>query len=574
MGKNDRRAFLANLLAGQFQEQIGYDISRDPLVKKYGNKTSPLNLKKSRSGLTQYSGVWSDEQKLHLLRRTQFGAKPSALASLSGMTMSQAVDALVNTVPPVPSPPVNYFENIYPDASGIPLGSTWINANYGDGTTNYYREVSLRAWWMKNCIDQGLSIQEKMILFWHNTFVTESNVVGYAVAQYRYLDLLRTHALGNFKTLVKAITLNPMMLIYLNGHYNVKNSPDENYARELQELFTIGKGSNLWNEDDVKAAAKVLTGHRVDFATMTYYFDSTKHETANKQFSSFYNNTVITGQSGANGANELDDLLNMIFAQNQTVAKFLCRKLYRFFVYYDIDATIESTIISGLATTLINNNWDIKPVLLQLFKSDHFYDSLSMDCYIRTPMDYYIGLMRTTDVQIPGTLNLEDYWRAYYVPAYLCEQNGMDPGSPPSVSGWPAFYQTPMYHEMWINSDTLPKRMKASDAYFTNYGWWASPTYQVKCDVLHFAQTLSDPSDPVAVVNECIQYLLALTLSQSLKDYYRSILLSGQTQNYYWTNAWNDYTNNPGNTTYEGIVRGRLQLMLTEMCRMAEHHLC
>jgi uncharacterized protein (DUF1800 family) len=365
-----------------------------------------------------------------------------------------------------------------------------------------------------------------------------------------------------------------MMLYYLNGHYNIKNSPDENYARELQELFTIGKGPNLWNEDDVKAAAKVLTGYRVDQGSLTTSFDSTKHETANKQFSAFYNNTVITGQSGANGANELDDLLNMIFAKDQIVAKHLCRKIYRFFVYYDIDATIETDIISGMATTLINNNWNIKPVLLQLFKSDHFYDTLSMDCYIRTPMDFYLGLARTLNIQIPISTPIEDYWRAYYIFAYYCEQNGMDPGSPPSVSGWPAFYQTPQFHQMWINSDTLPKRMKMNDALFTNYGVWASPNYQVKCDVLAFVQTLSDPADPVAVIDECVLYLLGLTLSQSMKDYFKSILLSGQSQNYYWTNAWNDYINSPGNATFEGIVKGRLQLMLTEMCRLAENHLC
>lgn len=574
MGDSNRRDFLRQLFTQSSLKDAPYDINQDELFKKYSNKQSPLGFKRKRAGLSQYTGPWTNEQKLHLLRRTMFGVSPASLASIGSMTMSQAVDALINTPPPTPAPPVNYYENLYPDPTSVPLGATWVNAGYGDGTANYYRELSLRAWWVKNILDQGLSIHEKMTLFWHNHFVCESNVVGFAIAQYRYLNLLRTHALGNFKTFIKEITKEPMMLYYLNGHYNIKNSPDENYARELQELFTIGKGPNLWNEDDVKAAAKVLTGYRVDQATLTTSFDSTKHETANKQFSAFYNNTVITGQIGANGANELDDLLNMIFAKDQLVAKHLCRKIYRFFVYYDIDATIETDIISGMATTLINNNWNIKPVLLQLFKSDHFYDTLSMDCYIRTPMDFYLGLARTLNIQIPTSTPIEDYWRAYYIFAYHCEQNGMDPGSPPSVSGWPAFYQTPQFHQMWINSDTLPKRMKVNDALFTNYGVWASPNYQLKCDVLAFVQTLSDPSDPVAIIDECVMYLLGLTLSQSMKDYFKSILLSGQSQNYYWTNAWNDYITNPGNATFEGIVKGRLQLMLTEMCRLAENHLC
>lgn len=574
MGDYNRKQFLTDLLPKGQKSKDSYDILKDEIFKKYANKNSPLGLKKSRAGLSQYTGVWGEKQKIHLLRRTMFGVDPSILASIGSMTMSQTVDALINNAPSNPAPPLNYYENLYADPTGVVVGTTWVNSTYGDGTVNAYRENSIKAWWIDNMVNQSLSIHEKMVLFWHNHFVTESNVVGDARLQYFYLDLVRTHALGNFKTFVKEITMNPMMLYYLNGHYNIKNSPDENYARELQELFTIGKGTNLWDEDDVKAAAKVLTGHRVNNPNTNYLFDPTKHETANKIFSAFYNNTVITGQSGAAGANELDDLLNMIFAQDQIVAKFICRKIYRFFLYYDIDSTIESTIIDGLAQTLINNSWNIKPVLLQLFKSDHFYDVLTMDCYIRTPIDYYVGLARTLGCQTPGTTPLEDYYRANYYWAYLAEQAGMELGSPPSVSGWPAFYQVPYFHEMWINSDTLPKRMRSSDMLFTNNGLYVSATYKIKCDVLVFVQTLSDPSDPVAVVDDCIKYLLALTLSQSLKDYYKTILLSGQTQNYYWTNAWNDYINNPGNTTYEGIVRTRLQLMLTELCIMAENHLC
>jgi uncharacterized protein (DUF1800 family) len=428
---------------------------------------------------------------------------------------------------------------------------------------------------MKNILNQGLSIMEKMIVFWHNSLVTSSDVVGDSRLLYKYFSMLRTNALGNYKVFVKEVTKDPMMLFYLNGHYNVKNSPDENYAREVQELFTSGKGPNMWTEDDVKAAAQVLTGYRADTNTITTSFDPTKHETGNKLFSAFYNNTTIVGQSGVNGANELDDFLNMVFANDQIVAKHICRKIYRFFVYYDIDNTIESTIINGMAQTFINNAWDIKPVLLQLFKSDHFFDTLSMDCYIRTPMDYYLGTARTFDLQISPLIDVIDYHKAHYALATLCEQNGMDPGSPPSVSGWPAFYQTPQYHEMWINSDTLPKRMRNSDTLLTTNGYYVSGTYQIKYDTLAFVAGLTTPSDPDAVVNQCVKYFLALTLSQSLKDDFKSILLGpGQTNNIYWTNAWNDYIGSPGNITYVNIVRTRLQDMLTKLLQMAEHHLC
>jgi uncharacterized protein (DUF1800 family) len=366
-----------------------------------------------------------------------------------------------------------------------------------------------------------------------------------------------------------------MMLFYLNGHYNVKNSPDENYARELQELFTLGKGAGLWNEDDVKEAAKVLTGWRVDTVNVTSYFDPVRHETVNKQFSAFYNNAVITGQAGAAGANELDALLNLIFANDQLVAKHLCRKIYRFFMYYDIDTTIENTIISGMAQTLINNNWEILPVLSQLFKSDHFYDALSMDCLIRTPMDYFLGMARTANIAVPNLLTdtVENH-KACYSLATLCEQTGMNPGNPPNVAGWQAYMQTPYYHQLWINSDTIPKRMRYTDQLLSNGGIYVSANTQLRIDVLAFAQSLNTPQDPDALVDQCVKYFLALTLSQSLKDSYKSILLGpGQTQNSYWTNAWNDNINNPGNTTFKGIVTTRLRDFLTKMLRMAEHHL-
>ena len=552
-----------------------YDVNTDPLVKKYGNKSLPLGIKHSRSGLSAYTGVWGEKQKIHLLRRTMFGVKKTDLDALNGLSMDQAVDMLLNPVQPSIGEPVNYYESIYPDPTGVLPGDSWVLAPYGDNTVDYYRYLSFRAWWMRNILEQPMSILQKMTLFWHNTFVTEFNVVGDSRLLYNYYNLLRTQALGNYKTFIKEISKNPMMLFYLNGHYNVKNSPDENYARELQELFTIGKGTTLWNEDDVKAAAKVLTGWRVDTNNITSFFDPTRHETVNKQFSAFYNNAVINGQTGPAGAGELDDLLNLIFANNQLVAKHLCRKIYRFFMYYDIDTTIENNIISGMAQTLINNNWEILPVLNQLFKSDHFYDALSMDCLIRNPMDYFLGLARTTNIAIPDLLtNTLEHHKACYSLATLCEQTGMNPANPPNVAGWQAYMQTPFYHQLWINSDTIPKRMRYTDQLLSNNGIYVSANTQLRINVLAFAQSLDTPSDPDALVNQCVKYFLALTLSQSLKDNFKSILLGpGQTQNSYWTNAWNDYINNPGNTTFQGIVTTRLRDFLTKLLRMAEHHL-
>src|SRR5205823_4891756 len=139
-----------------------------------------------------------------------------------------------------------------------------------------------------------------------------------------------------------------------------------------------------YTENDVKAAAKILTGYTVNTITATSAFDATRHDTTNKQFSAFYNNTVITGQSGANGQNELDDLLNMIFATNE-VAMYICRRIYRFFVYGNIDSTIETNVITPLAAIFRSNNYELKPVLSALFKSEHFFDVLTQGAMIKSP---------------------------------------------------------------------------------------------------------------------------------------------------------------------------------------------
>jgi hypothetical protein len=264
----------------------------------------------------------------------------------------------------------------------------------------------------------------------------------------------------------------------------------------------------------------------------------------------------------------------MIFAKDQIVAKHLCRKIYRFFIYYDIDTNVENTIISGMAQTLINNNWNVKPVLLQLFKSDHFYDTLTMDCLIRTPMDYFLGNLRTFGIVPPNTLSTNQEYKAYYTAAGYLESLGMNPGDPPNVSGWPAYYQIPQFHQMWINSDTLPKRMRYTDALFTNSGLWtaAAPAYTFKCDVLAFAQTLSNPADPNALVDEVVKYALAIGLSQSMKDSFKMILTDNLADSY-WTTAWNNYINNPGNMTYATTVQTRLRDMFTKLLRLAESHL-
>ena len=184
------------------------------------------------------------------------------------------------------------------------------------------------------------------------------------------------------------------MLRYLNGYVNTASAPDENYARELQELFTLGKGPAVqYTEADVRTAARVLTGWRINTTNYTSYFDATRHDTAAKVFSSFYGGKTITGKTGAAGATETDELIDMIFLKDE-VSKFICRRLYRWFVYYKIDAAVELNIIEPLAKIFRDNNYEIKPVMRALLQSEHFYDVLNQGCLIKSPVDLIVGHLR------------------------------------------------------------------------------------------------------------------------------------------------------------------------------------
>lgn len=572
MSKVKRRAFLEEVINSKMEnEAVVKDVKDDKIFRQYANGSLPTHLGKSTSGLTAYTGQWTDIEVIHLLRRATFGVKQSDVDYFVSMTMDQAVTGLLDTVPPIPAAPVNNYTTGVPDMTGVFPGQSWVNATY-EQMVDFQREYSLKAWWTGLMVNQNSSLYEKMVYFWHNHFAIEYDIVGDARKSYNHYMLLRAHALGNFKALVREMTTDPAMLVYLNGYLNVNYAPDENYARELQELFTVSKEYlPHYTEGDVQKAARVLTGWRINNSTLLSYFDPSLHSTSNKQFSNYYNNTVINGQSGMNGALETDQLINMVFSKFET-AKYICSKLYRFFVYYVIDTNVENNVIIPLANILINNNFEIKPVLMALFKSEHFYDMLSQGCFIRTPLDYVIGTLRTFEVNIPNNLSIPEKYSIWGAIHNYSGYMNLTVGQPPNVAGWPAYYQTPEFHEIWINSTTLPRRQSFTDM-MLNGGFTAGTSATIKIDFLAFTSNFAQAGDPDALVNYYVKMLLGLPISVAHHDNIKSILLSGQSQNYYWTNAWNNYVANP-NIPNTNIVSTRIRTVLLELTRLAEHHLC
>ena len=528
------------------------------------------------TGLNPYTGPFTQTELQHLLKRTLFGASKADLDYFAGRTLPDVLGELLNPAVLIPPPPIKEYTTsttaTTPDTA-IAVGATWVGDLNNDGTVQSQRRASFKKWWMGLMINQDRSVLEKMTLFWHNHFATETNDVSNAQYIYRHHQLLRTNALGNFKTLTRAVTVDSAMLVYLNGQLNTRTAPDENYGRELQELFCCGKGpDSLYTEADVKAAARVLTGWRNNNTTMTSYFDSTRHDTNPKVFSAFYNNTVIAGRTGTTAGDiELDEMLTMIF-NVQEVAKYICRRIYRWFVYYDIDASVESNIITPLANIFRSNNYEIKPVLQALLQSEHFFDVLSRGCQIKSPVDLVVGMCREFPMAFqPSSDYITNYAHWNYMVTWVSNMQ-QNIGDPPDVSGWKAYYQEPQFYQIWINSDTLPKRNQFTDTMIvTGYSFGGK---RIQVDGLALVQQLNTPSDPNALINQLTSYLYRIDLSDASKTQLkRDILLSGQTSDHYWTDAWNLYISNPGNTANTTTVRNKIRDLLKYLLNLAEYQL-
>ncbi|HMU44758.1 MAG TPA: DUF1800 domain-containing protein [Chitinophagaceae bacterium] len=526
------------------------------------------NIKKKNrlfAGLSPYSGSWTVNEVTHLLKRTMFGAKKIDIDHFLALSPGAAVDELLNNIS-VPSPPVRDYglledDGVFYDDLGVAIGQTWVNdpntasAPEIRGQINGRRVDSLRKWWAGLIINQDRSIQEKMVLFWHHHFSVQESEIGNAQFLYRHHDLLRTNALGNFKTLVREVTIDPAMLVHLNGYLNSKQAPDENYAREMQELFTVGKGNDsLYTENDVIAAARVLTGWRINEDPLGSYLDTSAHDTGSKTFSAFYNNTTISGSTDPD--QELDALMDMIFNTTEA-ARFICRKLYKWFVYYDIDETTETDVIIPMADILISNNYDVKPALEALFKSDHFFDVLNQACYIKNPFDIIVGTLREFNVSFPPYTDYSTGYPLFYSIYQNAAAMQQELFQPPDVSGWPSYYQEPMHYELWVNSNSLPKRADFTDALVNDS----------VIDVRAFAGYSSNPADPNQLVSDITALLLRYPLSDNSKTYVKTrFLLNNTGVDTTWTNAWN--------TNDNAFINSSLKEMFKFLMNLPEFHLC
>ncbi len=514
-----------------------------------------------------YTGPWTFDEAAHLLRRTIFGPTKARILQ----AVSEGLDGTIATLmtPPPPVDPPIYYD--FEDDPLAGIGETWVDKELDGNITGIYfaREKTLWAWWFMRMNKDQQSIMEKMTLFWHNHFVVSG--AGHANMNWDYLSLLKEFALGDFRELTKRITIDRSMLIYLNGTSNYASEPNENYARELLELFTIGKGDLVapgdytnYTEQDIAAFAKALTGWTAwtggnNPAELTTW----GHDTSTKQLSYRFDNQTIPNAD----AEEYKHVVDIIFGKDE-VAYHICRRLYIWFVHYDINDTIEAEIIAPMAQILLDNDYNIQPALEALLRSEHFYSNAIRGCMIKNTLDYFFSSYNTFQVAPPADPLVEyQLWVAWYW-QYLELDMGIFKA--PSVAGWRAYYQAPQYYRDWINSAslTLRKRMMFNIKWLTQF---VSPETQ-GYDFLAFIATLDDPSDPVNLIEEACQLIFPRPMTEEQKVYFKAALIPGL-PDFEWTVEYQNYLDDPTNDDIKVAVENKLYNMFMAMMNVPEFQL-
>lgn len=413
----------------------------------------------------------------HILARTLFGFSALDYEKAMGYgSLESLVDQAILAPLPLPAPP-NAWVSLTPAQE---------QQNSGD-TGRWYTELS--QWWNKRMYTQGLNMQEKIVLFLHSHFACERDKVNYPQYMYQQNQLFRKFAFGNFKQLVKEISIDPTMLIYLDGNNSRGSAPNENYGRELLELFTIGIGN--YSENDVKQAAKALSGYQVRGLTVTY--DPARS----------YTNASLTilGKTAKFNVNSLVDL---IFEQKQT-AEFICRKIYQNFVYYKAD----EVFVKKMADVFRTNNYELKPLFRFLLLSDEFYEPAILASRIKNPQELMIGALKVLQIPTPDWANVDALSRMLQMQLF----------QPPDVGGWPG-------QREWISSTTYSHRGGFTDSLLSGKRYNGS-NVTGKINALAYARTFSTSEKAVAFVNQLIDLFILFPISDAKRSFLLDTMLEG-----------------------------------------------
>ncbi len=436
----------------------------------------------------------------HLLNRAGFGGTPGQVRALTNMGLENAVDYIVDYqgVSMAAVEADRFDEDIMRPRSDAERNEIAMARQAGNEAVverlRLQRQAAQRAdrqqmreiqiWWLARMIETPRPLEEKLTLFWHGHFATSYRKIEDSYHMFRQNQMFRAGATGSFKALAHDIIRDPAMLKYLDNNRNVRRSPNENLARELMELFTLGEG-NAYTEQDIKEGARALTGYTYD--DNNFVFAERAHDSGPKR---------ILGKIGNyNG----EDFVNIILTK-RACSEFLCLKLYRFFVN---DMPGEPTgaarkFIIELAKLFRDTNYSIKAVLKTMFTSAHFYEQENVASMIKSPIQLIIEAIRS--LRTP-TRNLA----ALVGAGDLMGQNIF---YPPSVKGWPG-------GRTWINTSTLFVRQNLLVYLLTGrrpdaYPWEKDGS---NYDAMHLIEHLRDETGAIDV-EQAVVYLLRFTLGR------------------------------------------------------------
>jgi uncharacterized protein (DUF1800 family) len=398
----------------------------------------------------------------HLLRRAGFGFTESELNEYQALGYQGALDRILN------------YQQVDDTALEAQLSSLQIDITGFEGA---------RYWWLLRMLYTRRPLQEKMALFWHNHFANASVKVRTAELMLQQIQLFRVYALGNFETLLRQITRDPAMLYYLDNRENRKGAPNENYAREVMELFTVGIGN--YSEEDIKEAARAFTGYTSD-RDSKYLFKPEDHDDGLKTFMGETRNW------------DADDILARL-VRHPATARYLTTKLFRYFVH---DQPSTATI-DRLSNTFTSSGFDIRAVVTDILSGPEFTSTEAYHATVKQPIDLVLGSLKALDVR-----NV-----APDLPQVI-RRMGQDLLNPPDVSGWKGGVT-------WLNASTLLERFNFADrlagssmpsgAYFVDVaGHIRAHNLRTAADILnYYVGLLVDGDATVEAQRALVDYLAA-----------------------------------------------------------------
>jgi uncharacterized protein (DUF1800 family) len=408
------------------------------------NMTSMKSIKTMVAGLLIFAGACavshaaapnrlSEAEARHLLVRTGFAPKQSEVEALTGKPASSAVATIVSAAQT--AKPLHPAPDFVSQSPPIPYRLLKSKEEQQAQRQQQLREgLEVKTWWMREMIETPAPLRERMTLFWHSHFATSQQKVNRSQAMWRQNQVLRAQALGNFRELLHAVAKDPAMLVYLDGANSRKEAPNENFAREVMELFTLGEGSQngRYTEQDIKEAARAFTGWSVERDDFSFKFRPAFHDDGNK--------TLLGRGGNFDGDAALDILL-----EQPAAACFIVGKLWKEFV----SPVPDNAQVERIAQRFRSSGYDIATAVKELLLTDAFWLEANRGSLVKSPVDLVVGTVRQFDFSYTDVTPF----------ALKAAQLGQNLLVPPNVKGWPG-------QNEWVTATSLLERKRFTEQLF------------------------------------------------------------------------------------------------------------